>query len=212
MMNRRQAIKNIGILFGGSFVGAQALLTGCTTRPNGFSLSGSDLAFINDIGEAIIPATATSGGAKAADVAGFISRFVRDFYTAEEQNIFKNGITAAEKLCRDLFGNDFGKLTSAQQEEVLWALESEAATQGNGTHYYMMMKQLVIWTYFTSETAAKQAFEFRPAPGEFIPVTDYSPGDKLPFHGLSRELAGRHARYHINSRTKKGDQVRISKI
>ena len=62
MINRREAISRVALLMGGAVLGADAFLSGCKTNTPGVSFSASDIAFLNEVAETIIPATNTPGG------------------------------------------------------------------------------------------------------------------------------------------------------
>lgn len=79
MMNRREALSRVAIIMGGTVLGAEAFLSGCTTAKTGLVFSADDIAFLNEVGEVIIPATNTPG-AKEAKVGEFMSVMVRDCY------------------------------------------------------------------------------------------------------------------------------------
>ena len=70
-MNRREALSRVGLLVGGTVIGANAFLTGCAPKrsevPVGtLDFSPENIAFLDEVGETILPKTAASGGAKEA--------------------------------------------------------------------------------------------------------------------------------------------------
>ena len=72
-MNRREALFHTAALLGGTLVGSQAFLSGCTQRKEGFTgFTQEDVDFLNEVAETIIPATPDSGGAKAANIGEFM--------------------------------------------------------------------------------------------------------------------------------------------
>jgi hypothetical protein len=92
-MDRREAINRVALLFGGTVIGAEFFLSGCS---NGSSVDTDDLldkdtvAYMNQVGETILPQTSTPGAA-AANVGGFMAIMVRDCYKEEDQKVFKAG-------------------------------------------------------------------------------------------------------------------------
>ena len=90
-MNRREAISSVAILLGGTLLGAEAFMSGCKTTDknaaSGINLSKEDIAFLNEVGETILPATATPG-AKEAKVGEFMAVYVKDCYEEKDQTIF----------------------------------------------------------------------------------------------------------------------------
>ena len=90
-MNRREAISSVAILLGGTLLGAEAFMSGCKTSDKGaaaFNLTKDDIAFLNEVGETILPATATPG-AKEAKVGEFMSVYVKDCYDPKDETIFQ---------------------------------------------------------------------------------------------------------------------------
>src|SRR5215212_6741807 len=92
-MERREAVKYISILLGGTIVGAEAFLSGCksnTAKPGEWSVE--DIAYLNEVGETILPQTSTPG-AKAANVGQFMTVMVNDCYEESDQQAFHEGLT-----------------------------------------------------------------------------------------------------------------------
>ena len=75
MMNRRDALARVALIMGGTVLGAEAFLSGCTTAKTGLKFSVDDIAFLNEVAETIIPTTNTPG-AKEAKVGEFMSVMV----------------------------------------------------------------------------------------------------------------------------------------
>ena len=79
-MQRREAVQYISLLLGGTLIGANAFLTGCKTKNEvSDTFTDEDIAFLNEVGETILPATSTPG-AKAANVGAFMTVMVNDCY------------------------------------------------------------------------------------------------------------------------------------
>lgn len=194
-MKRREALHSIGVLFGGTVVGAQAFLSGCSTEapPVSGILNDRKIKLLNDIGETLLPTTADSPGARQVDVGSFINDIVSAFYSPEEQQIFLEGMKSIDKLCDKQFGKRYGELKA--QEQVNVCLQLEKATkehrdavsrdEASGEHFYVMIKQLTIWGYLSSEDVAKTAFKHMPVPGKYVGCVDFAPGDKAIFQETS---------------------------
>lgn len=77
-MNRRDALKSMVLMMGGTMVGASVILTGCAPedRIEGLEFSERDIAFLDEIGETIIPTTDTPG-AKATEIGASWSSWSR---------------------------------------------------------------------------------------------------------------------------------------
>lgn len=198
-MNRKDALLRMSLLLGGSIMGAQALLSACSNNTSSFQLNDGELALINELAETILPATQSSGGAKEANVAMFIQAFIQYYYPEEQQIVLKKGLGALQTKAQQDYQQSFIDLAIAQKEALLWDLEKEAAAAKVEEHYYRVYKELSIWAYFTSEAIVLKAFEYRPAPGAYVPDKPYTPGDKLEYPGMSLNRAGQFARVYKGS-------------
>ncbi len=47
------------------------------------------------------------------------------------------------------------------------------------THYFIMIKQLTLWGYFTSKEGMMKALNYVPVPGKYLGCVDYKKGDKI---------------------------------
>src|SRR6195952_588328 len=95
-MKRRDAISRVALILGGTILGAEAFLSGCTNSDKniggaGVNFSNDDVAFLDEVAETILPAT-TTPGAKDAKVGEFMTVIVRDCYEDKDQKIFLDGM------------------------------------------------------------------------------------------------------------------------
>ena len=100
-MNRREALTATAALMGSAIIGSQAFLSGCSrseTKVEGFS--DDVLALLDEIGETILPATASSPGAKASKIGEFMKIIVTDCYSPAEQKTFFEGISVIQETQR----------------------------------------------------------------------------------------------------------------
>lgn len=188
-MNRRDALSAVALLMGGTIVGANLFLTGCKSEdkktPTGADLkfSASDLSFLDEVAETIIPETDTPG-AKAAKVGAFMEVMVRDCYSFADQEVFVNGITTLQKACQEKFGKDFMDLKQEEKTTFLTALDQEQKDHQKNKkgdepkHYFRMMKELTLLGYFTSEVGATKALRYIETPGKYDGNYPYKKGDK----------------------------------
>src|SRR4051812_7762662 len=122
-MERREAVKYISILLGGTVIGADAFLTGCKTKTGKrTSFSQDDIAYLNEIGETILPQTATPG-AKAANVGAFMTVMVNDCYEEGDQRAFMDGMDKLNDASNKKFKDDFMKITPQQRHDLLVDLD-----------------------------------------------------------------------------------------
>lgn len=182
-MNRRDALKSMVLMMGGTMVGASAILTGCAPedRIEGLEFSERDIAFLDEIGETIIPTTDTPG-AKAAEIGSFMVLMVKDTYRKEEQEIFVDGLNSLRKEFKDEVGSDFVEASPEERTGFLNRVNEKAraeAADRDKPHYIIMLKDLTVLGYFTSEIGATQALRYVETPGRYDPCVDYKKGDKV---------------------------------
>ena len=194
MMNRREALSRVALIMGGTVLGAEAFLSGCTTAKTGLVFSADDIAFLNEVGEIIIPATNTPG-AKEAKVGEFMSVMVRDCYDEKNQNIFMEGLRELQfKASKAKIGKSFMEANAQERHDLITALDKEVKEEAAraaeekkkdpgskkdaSKHYFTMMKELTLTGFFTSEVGATKALRYVAIPGRFEGCVPYKKGDK----------------------------------
>jgi hypothetical protein len=207
-MERREAVKYISILLGGTLVGAEAFLSGCQTKKSGnVDWSTDDVAYLNEIGETILPQT-TSPGAKAANVGQFMTVMVNDCYPEADQKAFREGMDKLNDASKKDYNSSFMNINPQQRHDLLVKVDKEAKdfqvkvndynnkenkketdeiAKGNmnykkqhmAPHYFSMMKQLTLLGFFTSEVGATKAVRYIPVPGRYDGCVPYKKGDKM---------------------------------
>lgn len=187
-MNRRDILKSVGLIVGGTVIGGQAFLVGCTpnTKTDGI-LDTNQLALLDELAEVILPKTADAPGAKEAKVGTFMNNIVTDFYTPAEQQVFLQGIA-------DLKLVEFSSLPKEEKVSYVEGLEAEAKENPKVTYTdekgevtktanaYIMMKQLTIWGFLSSEVVAKNGFNYLPIPAKYDTCVEVKAGVK-PMYG-----------------------------
>lgn len=186
-MDRRTAISRVAIILGSTVIGADLFISGCKnehTIQGQAILNDTQISYLNEVAETILPKTAASGGAKAANVGQFMKTMVRDCYTPENQQIFFTGLDNLEEFSKKTQGKGFLNCNAEERRKILISLdaevkedkkkndllqqkeiEKEKASQAGGkpnyikktppTHYFAMIKQLTLLGYFTSEIGYK---------------------------------------------------------
>lgn len=184
-MERRELLKMIAAATGMAMIGGPSLAFGQAQLPvaeANNSFSTTDVAKLDEIAEVIIPKTDTPG-AKDAGVGLFMAKYVTDCYTKEQQAIFRAGLADLDKRS----AGRFMTMTPAARGDLLRILDAESKTQaaksktgGKGSksapHYFTMIKQLVLFSFFTSEVAATQVLRYEAVPGRYDGDMPYEPG------------------------------------
>ena len=185
-MNRKQALARIAIVLGGTVTGADFFLSGCRNidKKNSAGLfKEKDAALLDEIAETIIPQTDTPG-AKEAQVGSFITQFVQDCYSEEEQQIFLRGLISLKQLAIKKYNRDFLKLNSKERLILLRLIDQEAQdytkhkTDNEPAHYFRMLKELTVLGYFTSKPGATQSLRFIAVPGGYKGCIPYKKGER----------------------------------
>lgn len=171
-MDRRELIRTIAVLTGAAFVGGNLFLSGCKDT-RGPLFSASDIAFLDEVAETIIPRTNTPG-AKDAAVGKFIGFYASGCYDNAQQQILKQGIKQLNDASKKKFNTGFVQLSPTQKESLLTVIDKEARSQNAPPHYFTLMKQLTLLGFFTSEAGATQVLRFLPVPGTYEGCIDYN--------------------------------------
>jgi Gluconate 2-dehydrogenase subunit 3 len=208
-MDRRELLKQIAILTGGVVIGGEVFLSGCKTGAKADAgFTAANIGLLDEIGETIIPATATPG-AKAAKIGEFMKVMVTDCYTEKEQAAFSKGLSEIDEACKKANSKSFMECTAQQRHDFLVGLEKEAKAfntkrdedekpkreahkkanealawkdqkefAGEPSHYYTMMKQLTLLGFFTSKTGMTETLRHEAIPGRYDGAMAYKKGDK----------------------------------
>jgi len=188
-MNRRDAITRVGLLVGGSVIGAEAFLTGCRKSPEQQAAASAEftpdtIAFLDEVGETILPASPASPGAKEAKIGEFMKVIVTDCYEEKDQKIFHTGIPKLNEAAQKKYSKDFMDLVATEKHDLLVAVDGEMKDynknkkDGDPQHYFTLIKQLTLWGYFTSEPGSTKALRYLPVPGKYEGCIPYKKGDK----------------------------------
>jgi len=187
-MNRRDALSSVALLLGGTIIGAEAFLSGCTSNDKkigaaGVNFSTDDIAFLDEVGETIIPAT-TTPGAKEAKIGLFMKTIVTDCYEEKDQKIFTEGMKKLDDASKKKSSKSFLDSSPQERHDLLVELDKEQKEYmskkkpDDPSHYFRMMKELTLWGYFTSEVGATKALRYVAVPGRYEGCVPYKKGDK----------------------------------
>lgn len=187
-MERRDLLKLIAGATGAAMIGIPLFAHGeeaATGSGPKIAFSAAEVAMLDELADTILPRTKTPG-AKDAGAGAFMAHFVSDCYTAAQQATFRAGLTDIDRRAK----GSFVSLPPAARTELLQALDREAkaslpvpAAAGAASkagpvtpHYFTMIKQLAIFSYFTSRTGATEALQYVAVPGRYDGDLAYVPG------------------------------------
>jgi hypothetical protein len=187
-MNRRELLKMVAAATGGVVIGGEFFLAGCKNPDAGIGTSNtfteSDIAFLDEVAETILPKTSTPG-AKDARVGQYMTVWVNDCYDQQQQDAFHAGMKSLNDACNKMHGHDFMKAEPAHRKELLVALDKERGEyqktkkKEDPNHYFQAFKQLTIMGYFTSKEGREGATNYQPVPGKYQGEIPYKKGDRV---------------------------------
>jgi Gluconate 2-dehydrogenase subunit 3 len=172
-INRREAIKKVALLFGGTLAMPNVLKAWESPEVLNIGFfSGPDADLLAEIADVIIPTTDTPG-AKAAGVGPFIVKMVADCWKKEDMLVFKTGLDLFEADCKAKYGKSFADCNNDQRTEALKVAEADKENK-----FFKSVKDLTVMGYFTSEIGCTQALRYEPVPGRYDGAYPYKKGDK----------------------------------
>lgn len=173
-VNRREALRRTALLMGGLVFAptAAGVLQGCSPSPDWTPefFSADEARLVSALSEAIIPETDTPGAIEAG-VPAFIEEMVTTAYAEEDRERFMDGLAAFGERAEADYGAPFVDLAEAEQtelaaEENRRAIEGESETE-EGPPFFLVMKELVLTGFFTSETGATETLQHEAVPGSY---------------------------------------------
>lgn len=179
-MDRRDLLKMIAAATGVAMVGGDLWAADLKSADAGKALfTQSDIAFLDEIAETILPKTSTPG-AKDAGCGAVMAVMVTDCYELKFQTVFFEGLKSIKALAKKQFGKDFMQLTAAQKHELLSKLDQDAklAAANPLPHYFTLLKQLTLMVFFTSKVGATEVLRYVAVPGRYDGNMPYKKGDR----------------------------------
>jgi hypothetical protein len=196
-MNRRELIQHVAWLMGGAISAPAVLgvLNGCSAKPSaGWQpqfLSKEEGPLVEEIAELIVPRTDTPG-ARDVGVPAFIDVILKDAYPSEDQARFVSGLKDFDSAAQRAHGKPFLQLPQAQRLAFLQQVHDAAANAERAQvqdrdipaaerkrPFVLMMKELTLLGFFTSQVAATQVLQYVAVPGGFqacIPIAQAGNG------------------------------------
>jgi gluconate 2-dehydrogenase gamma chain len=192
-MNRREALKRVAWLMGGS-VSVSAILAvrngySATTPASSKSsfLSLPQAGIVSAVAEIIIPRTDTPGAIDVG-VPGFIDRVLEDVYTEEDRRRYLTGLTALDAAAQTEHGRNFVALEAPRQVALVQQFHDAAVVEERRLRrshetfqrpFILMTKELTLLGFFTSQVGATQILQYQAVPGSYqacVPVAQAGNG------------------------------------
>ncbi len=182
-MNRREAVRRVALMMGGTFFVPDFADALNHLIPNNvdFTWTKTQEVLIAEIADTIIPTTNTPG-AKAAGVDKFILKMMADCYEKEVAAKFMADILKTEADAQATFKKSFAECNTAERTQLLKGVEAEFSDARKkklkDLNYWGIMKELTMLGYFTSEIGCTQALRYEQIPGRYDGNMPYKKGDK----------------------------------
>ena len=190
MIDRRQLFAASLLVFGGvsSRAAVAALLGDREPTPEPgvrtAAIPPALLPVVAAVSEQIIPTTDTPG-AIAAGVPAFIQEVITYWCGETERAAFVKGLQSLEDWCISGFQRGFAACSPEQQSRALEELERQARSFEQAraamapnlspekafdarAPFFVLIKDLTVIGYYSSEQGATQELRYNPAPGRFI--------------------------------------------
>ena len=177
-MNRREAVRTTAVVVGGLLLTSNGLVLGCARereQPTGRALSAKDQVLIEEIADTLLPTTSSSPGARAAGAGAAINLLLTDCYEPAAQVRVVNGLEEFRRTCDARCGGEFAALPVTQREALLRDIDAEAQRTGD-SHYFGLVRELAVRTYFSSEIGLTKARRWMLVPGKWVGCVPLAPG------------------------------------
>jgi hypothetical protein len=188
-MNRREAIKKTGLALG--FAATSPLLMhliqSCESKkPLGWKpqfFNEKQALLVAALSNQILPRTDTPG-ALDVGVDVFVDKMVGEVYSEDEQKQFLKGLEELEKNSESKNGKLFTDLESQEQYDFLYGLESDIQhlsfdSSPQEKPFFLMLKELVLLGYFTSEEVMTKHLDYQPVPAQLVGCETMKSNQKL---------------------------------
>lgn len=176
-MKRRELLKASAIAIGYTALGGATftMINGCKVdtspewAPN--ILSMDEMKVVSAVVDRIIPKTSTPGAIEAG-IDRYLDSHIRDNFTEDRQNKFKDNLILFNNEAQKLHQKDFAELTSDKQDEVLTNMSTSS---GPNKEFFEQVKRMTAYAFFSSEIGATQVLNHIPVPGPYkgcIPLSE----------------------------------------
>jgi hypothetical protein len=192
-MNRRQALKSIGVAAALPLSSSELFALGRTAHAHVQAAQGGDRYIFQSLDneqseilsvatELIIPETDTPG-ARSASVPEFIDAVLTGWFNEDERKRFLRGIRDLDERARAADGVGFPSCANAAQIRILQELEAEALRElgdveptrvarralqsAPGAPFFSVLKWLTVFGYYTSAAGMDQELSYVEFPGTY---------------------------------------------
>lgn len=190
LMNRRKALKNIGLLTGGIvlFPACDLSKENVSRVMNKLKVTETEEALLANLADTMIPESEIPG-ALALNVSDFVWVMVDDCLDPELQGSFMTGLGQFKKRFREISGSDFDSSEQSEKVRGLNAMvqkdpQGDDAVDGNDsiddvTNFVEITKWFAIQGYTQSRYVMTEVMPYALIPGKFPQCRTIEPNEKI---------------------------------
>lgn len=187
LLTRRKAILGAASLVGGTFAAGQlgtvlsraAAAAAADEAPAFFDQD--QFALLERIVDVMIPETDTPG-ARAVGVHHFIDMMLAKWASPERQARYVLGLERLDADVERSGGERFVDLPPARQLEVLRTVDAAAFADDAGDAFFVELKRMVLFSYYSSEVGATRELQYEPLTGPYRPCMPVDDDVRAWFH------------------------------
>lgn len=199
-MDRRDLLKMIAATTGAAMVGSNVFAYETLSKVplSSTQFTPADVQLFNEIAEVILPRTDTPG-AKDANVGVMSLILANDCYSPDVRSVFAKGFASINDACLKRYAKPFLLLSNAEKSDYVESLDKAAKeydkqnqthwvptnpskmsadAPAQQVHFFTLIKQLTIFTFFTSEIGATKVLRYSAIPGKYDGALEYKKGDR----------------------------------
>jgi len=117
---------------------------------------------VEELSETIIPADSRSGGAKAAKVADYIDKVLRETIDDNKKSLWREGLRLIEIMSQHYHDKSFVASTAVERIAVLTVLsDNSKLTELPEVRFFNDLKELTVTGYYTSKIGIHDELEYK---------------------------------------------------
>jgi len=122
----------------------------------------AQFTLVEELSETIIPADSHSGGAKAAKVADYIDKMLRETIDDNQKSLWREGLRLIEIMSQHYHGKSFVGSTGEERIAVLTVLsDNSKLTELPEVRFFNDLKELTVTGYYTSKIGIHDELEYK---------------------------------------------------
>ena len=182
-MDRRKALKNLGLISGGLLV-----LPSCDFSKenvsrvmNNLEVTESQESLLKNLVEAYIPETDIPGGI-GLKLDEFVWVMVDDCLPKDQQDSFLRGLSSFESLFMKINGNSFSESTAEQKSQALSEIASGEANDPERKDvlaFVEISKSFAVLGFMRSEYLMSEVMPYTLVPGKYPACRTLDPNEKV---------------------------------